>query len=325
MGPSKPVVLLLTHSGDYFTVDRVAAALSNRGAIPFRLDTDQFPLNIALAAYLQPQGLKHCLTYQDQSIAPEAIQAVWMRKLWQPQLSPDLDPRFRDGCARESRAALQGFLDALADVRWIDPLERITAAENKLRQLRIARQAGLTIPRTLVTNSPEAAREFFQELGGNMVAKLLTPLSYGMTSSSFFVYTSAVKEADLVEAESLRYSPMVFQECIPKQRELRAVFVGGSLFVGALDPSTYATETIDWRQTRPERVCWEKAQLPDDVAQDLTILMAELNLTFGAIDLIQTPTGEYVFLEVNPTGEWGMLERDLSYPIAATIADALLA
>jgi hypothetical protein len=40
--------------------------------------------------------------------------------------------------------------------------------------------------------------------------------------------------------------------------------------------------------------------------------------------LICTPSGEYVFLEVNPGGEWGMLERDLRLPISEAIAEALL-
>ncbi len=44
--------------------------------------------------------------------------------------------------------------------------------------------------------------------------------------------------------------------------------------------------------------------------------MAELGLVFGAFDFIETPSGEYVFLEINPTGKWGMLERDLDYPIS---------
>jgi glutathione synthase/RimK-type ligase-like ATP-grasp enzyme len=52
--------------------------------------------------------------------------------------------------------------------------------------------------------------------------------------------------------------------------------------------------------------------------------MAELGLVYGAIDLILTPDGEYVFLEVNPSGEWGMLERDLNYPISDAIAHALI-
>ena len=50
-----------------------------------------------------------------------------------------------------------------------------------------------------------------------------------------------------------------------------------------------------------------------------------LGLVFGAVDLIRTPDGEHVFLEVNPAGEWGMLERDLGLPIADALAEALLA
>lgn len=51
--------------------------------------------------------------------------------------------------------------------------------------------------------------------------------------------------------------------------------------------------------------------------------MSKLGLVFGAVDLICTPSGELVFLEVNPGGEWGMLERDLGLPISEAIADAL--
>ena len=52
--------------------------------------------------------------------------------------------------------------------------------------------------------------------------------------------------------------------------------------------------------------------------------MRDLGLVFGAVDLICTPAGEHVFLEVNPGGEWGMLERDLGLPISEASASALL-
>jgi glutathione synthase/RimK-type ligase-like ATP-grasp enzyme len=52
--------------------------------------------------------------------------------------------------------------------------------------------------------------------------------------------------------------------------------------------------------------------------------MRRLGLAYGAIDLIETPEGGHVFLEVNPGGEWGMLEHDLGLPISEAIADALL-
>jgi len=325
MSLPRDVVLLLTHSGDYFTVDRVAEALSKRGAQPFRLDTDQFPMAVRLSARLGSDRLHHQLEYGERSVGTDEVQAVWMRRIWQPQLSKELAPQFQESCARESMAALCGFLDSLSKIRWVDDLQRIWEAENKLRQLRVAREVGLHIPRTLVTNDPEQARGFFKEIEGRMVAKLLTPLSTSMEGSSFFVYTSAVREKDLVEAESLRYSPMVFQEQIPKLRELRVVFVAGTLFVGALDASRYSEVTMDWRRATPEKCPWEPDELPNEVAHCLHAFMAELGLVFGAIDLIRTPAGEHVFLEVNPTGEWGMLERDLGYPISEAIADALLA
>ncbi|MDJ0525596.1 MAG: MvdC family ATP-grasp ribosomal peptide maturase, partial [Microcystis sp. M53600_WE12] len=50
MKESPKVVLLLTHSGDFFTIDRVAEAIEKKGATPFRLDTDKVPLEVQLAA-----------------------------------------------------------------------------------------------------------------------------------------------------------------------------------------------------------------------------------------------------------------------------------
>lgn len=318
------LILLLTHSGDYFTVDKVAEALSRRGAHPFRLDTDRFPMVVKLVAQISNSGLSYRLEYGEQSISTEQVQAVWMRRIWQPYLGKDLDPQFQAACAQESSAALYGFLDNLQEARWLDDLQRIEQAENKLRQLKIARKVGLRIPRTLVTNNPQEVREFFQAVEGKMIAKLLTPLSTSMEGSSFFLYTSVVKAEDLLEAEALRYSPMIFQEQIPKLRELRVVFVEGNLFVGVLDASRYSATTMDWRRATLVASPWESEELPDQVARGLNTLMAKLGLGFGAIDLIETPDGEYVFLEVNPTGEWGMLERDLHYSISGAIADALL-
>ncbi|MHC5831132.1 MAG: MvdC/MvdD family ATP grasp protein, partial [Nostoc sp.] len=106
----------------------------------------------------------------------------------------DLAPQFQAVCSSESLAVLDGFWDSLREARWVDDLQRISAAENKLRQLRVASEVGLVIPQTLVTNNPPEAREFFHRVKGKMVAKLLRPLSYSMEGSSFFMYTSAVKE-----------------------------------------------------------------------------------------------------------------------------------
>ena len=319
------VVLLLTHSADFYTIDLVSDALARRGACAFRLNTDRFPASVKLSSRVgNDSAPTHLITDAGARISTEEICAVWARKLWMPQMDADLNERYREMCIRESVAALEGFFDSLHNARWVNDIQRERAAENKQRQLRVAAQAGLRIPRTLITNDPAEARQFFVETEGRMVAKLLRPLTVSMNASDLFVYTSQVREEDLAEAESLRHSPMVFQELIPKSRELRVVWVAGEAFTGALDASGSSRGQTDWRLAAPEECRWQKAVLPAEVSSGLQALMSALGLDFGAIDLIRTPAEEYVFLEVNPSGEWGMLERDLGLPIADAIAGALL-
>jgi MvdC family ATP-grasp ribosomal peptide maturase len=324
MAHERDTVLLVSDSADHYTIDRVADAIARRGARAFRLDSDGFPESLRLTCRLDPAGAHATLRRGETSIDAGRVRAVWMRHLFAHALDESLDPVFRDECQRESRAALLGFFDALHDARWVDPLPLIYAAEEKPLQLRLARALGLRIPRTLITNDPAEARAFFHALSGRMVGKLLTHLSRSMDGSGRFLYTSAIGEEDLDGLESLRHCPMVFQERIEKARELRVVHVNGRLFTGAIDASRSHGGEVDWRLCPPEEAPWQHAELPAPAAEAYRALMKRLNLSFGAADFIITPEGEAVFLEVNPTGEWGMLERDLDLPISEAVADTLL-
>jgi glutathione synthase/RimK-type ligase-like ATP-grasp enzyme len=225
-------------------------------------------------------------------------------------------------------AALLGFLEGLHDRRFVNHYDADRAAENKLRQLRLARGLGLEIPRTLVTNDPEEVVAFHETLDGRMVTKMLTPLTQSMSGHTPFVHTSVVRREDLEHLDGLRYSPMVFQEQVDKAHELRVAVVagsgGGRCFAGAIDATRSDTGRVDWRKAAPTQAAWRPGTLPDDVAAKLLELVTALDLVYGAVDLIVTPEGRHVFLEVNPAGEWGMLERDAGLPIAAALAQALL-
>ena len=320
----RDVVLVLTHSGDFYTIDLVAQALARKGVRPIRFNTDLFPSQVKLSARAGDERAALLFIETGEETSVEEVRAVWARKLWSPRMSDDLDERYRAMCVSESVAALEGFLDALHNVLWVNDLDRQRNAENKQRQLRLAARAGLRVPRTLVTNDAAAARQFFAETEGETVAKLLRPLAVSMNADTPFVYTNRVREEDLAGAEALRHSPMVLQELIPKAYELRVACVAGEAFAGALDATGTSRGHTDWRRAAPEECRWQKAQLPQEVTSSLQVLMSELGLVFGAVDLICTPAGEHVFLEVNPGGEWGMLERDLGLPISEAIAAALL-
>lgn len=320
---SPPRVLLLTHREDFYTVDRVADALRDRGARPLRVDTDRYPTEVLLSS---TAGEGDVLVWGDEAVPSSDVAAVWLRHLGAPRPPEGLDPAFHNGCRHESFAALRGFLDGLHAARFIDPFDAVQAAENKLRQLRLARAAGLEVPRTLVSNDPARVRAFFAEESprGGVVAKMLTALSWGMTGGGPMVRTSAVTADDLDDLDGLACSPMVFQARIAKARELRVAYVAGRCFVGAIDTAHVEGAEVDWRVAAPGRARWQPDVLPDAVTEGLRRLMRSLGLRFGAADFIVTPDGRCVFLEVNPCGEWGMLTRDLGLPIPEAIADALL-
>ena len=53
------------------------------------------------------------------------------------------------------------------------------------------------------------------------------------------------------------------------------------------------------------------------------IALAVEGMKRGAFDFIVTPSGEYVFLECNPNGQWLWIEMETELKISEAIADAL--
>ena len=65
----------------------------------------------------------------------------------------------------QADAAVHGMIDGL-DVFKLNAPHCLRRADNKQLQLKIAREVGLEIPRTVITNEPEAVRELEPFCGG---------------------------------------------------------------------------------------------------------------------------------------------------------------
>jgi glutathione synthase/RimK-type ligase-like ATP-grasp enzyme len=63
--------------------------------------------------------------------------------------------------------------------------------------------------------------------------------------------------------------------------------------------------------------------LPERLRLQCVALVRALGLQYGALDFILTPDGRYVFLELNPNGQWLWVERMTGLPIADAIAATL--
>ncbi|MEW5854854.1 MAG: MvdC/MvdD family ATP grasp protein [Myxococcota bacterium] len=324
MTTSAPI-LLLTHSGDYYTIDLVEQALVSRGVPALRVDTDRFPVELALSVSFRSGREEMVLRTPRGAVALREVPAVWNRRVWPGAMPETMDPRYVQHCRRESRTALVDALSLMDGAFWVNTLQANTRAESKLLQLRVAQELGFTLPPTLVTNNPDEVRAFHAELGGRMVTKLLGVLTVSMQGTSEFFYTTEVTEADLAAIDDVRYAPQIFQATVGKRCELRVVVVGSEVFTGAIDTRGSRRGRVDWRLTQPgEGIDWTPYTLPDDETERVLALMRRLGLVSAALDFIVDPEGRHVFLEVNPAGEWGWLQRDLGFPIAERIADALV-
>lgn len=315
-------VLLLSHSNDFFTIDRVEMALKELGLQPFRIDSDLFPENIQLKVSMQGNVIDAQLVTPKGSISLNSVQAVWMRRLWAPTIDESIEEPFRSMCVKESQTVLRDVLDLLHDAFWFDDLDAIRIASNKTHQLRLASKYGINIPPTLLTNDPAEAISFYHKQD-SIITKMNTQTAYGMGRSVLAMHTYRVEEEHLEDLDSLQHCPMIFQQEIKKKREYRVVYVSGKFFVGTIDTTQTSEGKTDWRKTTQGNAKWEHGSLPQGLKDKLTKFMNELNLQFGAIDLIEAPSNEFYFLEVNPIGEWGMLEKDLDLPISKAIATSI--
>lgn len=275
----------------------------------------------------------------DGRFAPFAdLRSAWFWRLWFTQPWPDtpeakLEPDVRQFFLGQWRRFEQGLGQYLtqAGVFCANPFPQVIACEEKLWQLELARSLGLAVPDTLITADLAEARAFFDAHGGEIIYKTLTPPRIkkpgvdGERDRYATVFTNRVKRADLADEKRFLPSPGIFQQLVPKEFEVRVTVVGEHAFAAAIDAQASEKARLDWRRYDNENTFYAPHVLPPETEARVVALVRGLGLVYGAADLIVTPAGEYVFLELNPNGQYLWVEERTGLPISASIAAMLLA
>lgn len=261
------------------------------------------------------------------AITRDAIRAVWYRKPDRPRLDERLPTDQTEHALAESRAAVTAVCASLEDLPWISSIASIKRADDKLLQLRVAQNLGLQIPDTLVTNAPDEAWQFVCRHEGNVAYKALSdPFLnlHGIEAGEDprVIFTTLLQAHGEDDLQCVRYAPCLLQNYIHKDYELRVTVVDGEVFAAKIASQDVAGAEHDWRREL-RSVGYERYALPEDLADRCRQLVANLGLRYGAIDLIRSKAGEYVFLEINPNGQYGWIEEAVALPISRAIARAL--
>jgi glutathione synthase/RimK-type ligase-like ATP-grasp enzyme len=183
---------------------------------------------------------------------------------------------------------------------------------------------GFELPPTLVTTSPTDFLAFYQIHNGNVVSKLAGTAFFNAAGTTFCRYTEFVSKRDVGYAHSVRHAPVILQAYVPKRIELRITVVGEQVFAAEIHSQATNHTRHDWRRYDLDQTPHRPHELPDGLAQLCVRLTERLGLRYGAIDMILTPDGSYVFLEINPNGQYLWIEALTGLPISDAICDLLL-
>jgi hypothetical protein len=222
--------------------------------------------------------------------------AVWPAVLWVRHASASAIACQVAGLTPLDAAAWSGFFRDVATsadaVLPGNPGPPATAG-----QLRDAERAGVRTPRTVLTTDSRAGRELLG-LAGRVMVK--TP--------DFRLHEPDPRNwltiLDAGQAEGTAARPVVVQEYVAHASELRVYYLNGGICAFQVRKPTPASLWTD-----PASVTVTRTDCPASAADAVRTLCAAWDLRYGAFDLLVSPAGEPVFLEVNPDGDWLWYER----------------
>ncbi len=312
-------VLIVTKDNDK-TADFVIQRMKERAISFLRLNTNLFPEECQIKLNFGANyDRSFCL--RGQEFSPDQIKRVWLRRIIKPACPNISNLDARGFAEQECDFALRWFLNTMPRP-FLDREEDLKRAGNKFDQLNVARQIGLVIPDTCITNDPRIAKGF---IGNHPFGIAKTVAGYGAKKEGGFeaVYTVELTMDKIEFLNSISLSPVCFQEKIEKKFELRVTIVYPQIFSCRIDSQSSSRTKIDWRKYDTKNTPHSIFDLPRDIGNKLLDMMRHYNVHFASFDLIVTPKEEIVFLEMNPNSQWVWIELLTGLPITDALIDKL--
>lgn len=315
-----PSILIITNDHDEHA-DAVIRELDARDVPVFRFHPEEFPHACSLSLEIQGGRVTGEIRNADHAVALDEICAAWYRRarnLFEGRRLSLTSEKLDNYVRAQSTATLAALCESLQTL-WVGHPDRLRVAEVKALQLVKASQAGLKTPHTLISNDQAQARMFVDALGEVQCA--VKPLvALGVTDPQGYRLPLTTLLPRGHSLDSVASAPTIFQPYVEKEFELRCVVIGEKIFAAKINSQASEVTRTDWRAGQPEH---EVFALPADVEASIRRLTDSFGLNFASLDMIVTPDGEFVFLELNPNGQWLWLELELGLPLVASMADLL--
>ena len=247
------------------------------------------------------------------TVSVSEVELIWWRRVRADQ---QIEEQFSDIhqlrlIHNDCRGALGGILEASFRGTWLSDPSATDRASNKIYQLSIAHQCGFRITDTLISQSREEVKAFSESHPGGVIVKPV------VGTAGPLMYTEFVGDTSRFEDRSFQICPAVYQEYISGTRHIRLNCFGDHSYAAVIE-----SLELDWRPNLNVPVkAWD---VPGALHKKVRGVLDSLGLEMGVIDIKQTEEGEFVWLEVNPQGQFLFLEPLTGLPLSEIFAGYLL-
>lgn len=298
-------ILILGDASDAHAA-HIKNALTEAGAAVDYLDTSLFPKQLRVS--WRPDTQAGCLTLPSgRQLNLQDIHSVFWRNFSGVYVAPLTDANQQQVAFNDSMSTVRSLMQACPG-RWINSWQAYQFHKEKPLQLSKAKQIGVTIPATLITNNPDQVKEFVEAH-----EKVIFKPVYGGA------HTKLVTEAHLEPHRldlALSISPVTIQEYIPGTN-IRTYVIGESVYSAEI-----RSPALDFREDLESELI--PIDLPESVEKQCLAILKAFMLDWTAIDWRVKPTGEYVFLEANPSPMFIHFERHTRFPITQKLVNLLM-
>lgn len=194
---------------------------------------------------------------------------------------------------------------------------------NKLEVLDIAKEEGLNVPYyEIISNMNQIQHSSIQN---EFVTKSIAEGIYEVIDNySFYSYTELNQKKDFSGSE-IPIFPSMIMNSVKKRMDIRTFYLAGKFYSMAIMSQSSNQTKTDFRkysESKPNKC--EVYKLPKTIKQKLERIFKRLSLNSGSVDLIVNQQGEYIFLEINPVGQYAMTSTPCNYNLDKIIAKYLI-
>lgn len=234
------------------------------------------------------------------------ITSVFLSRKWRTDCVIDIPLKCR--YPNIFRQKVQSFLEelrfVLCDVKWFPgKFEDVEKSDSKLFFLKMASRCGLKIPSRTVNS-------FFNS----------TELKYRKVLGYSFSISFGKKEKEEVAVTLLNsyekkhrnnFFAWQWQDYVKVKSIIRCVVIKNRVWSYLSDSKSIRLKSLREVNMDRDMIVWKKIVLPNMLEKRLVNFVRKMGLTFACPEFILNNKQEYIFVDLNPCGDWyGFYDKD---------------